>query len=934
MHRQVHPSVSIARKTPNPLWARLTAPLRRRAFWFGVALTFSPMVFFADVLLSGQTWGGDATSLRWPVSTFIAESWKRGVVPLWNPYLFGGMPFLAHPESNVFYPFQALFVLFSPHLASQLYIVSAICLSTLFTFLLARRIGLSVWGSALAAILFSFNFSRLAKGSHVQLQHTLTWLPLQLWLVEGLFQSQAWHRHAALLAVAVAIQGLGMHAQMFLYCLTALAGYALWVAIRHHGLRPAALMRGLLPLAIGLLLISVVVVPGVELTGESTRGALAFEGFVEYAVDPRELSQLIHPMVFKTLFPGMGTIETEVYFGFLPWSFCLGWVFVRPKKTLVFFGFFAVTFLLAMQSPLLRLLFHLPGYNLFRALGRWTTVSALGLALVAGEGFDRLPGLSRRQLLAPFVLMAGWSLVLLAFSRRASAGSLDVVMLLVTLAIPTLWAISQDAAADFPRFLALLILLVDLWIVSQYGRYEGRSLDVTQARQRRFAEQITSSSAEGRVWRQPYRTSDVSNDNLYGPWPAITSHSALFLERARDLLGMDGSYGFEADYWVRETNVVPDLFHTRFIEVPSSVWGFLSHEECRNFSADVCFADPYPLELTPAEGMRLHLDWENGVDGLAIWSWAVNARMKEQGEPIGEVEILTQSGDTVALPVNLGEHTAEGAYHCSRPRPAVRHAQPETVTVWSDGECQWFSYVGRISLPRPIEVRRLTLRVVAGEARWVVQGVSFMGVDGSWHPLDPWGLKAGRDFVGFEPVEGPDPERIVLERPTQLPYAWGVEGLEVMPSSELVARLRGEGKALDVARLAYLEPEDEQAARREGILGADFEEGLVVGEVTSDLNRVRLMVEAQGEGFLVVSEVYFPGWEASVDGLPTRLWRVDYLLRGLLIPAGEHTVEMRYHPRSLRLGALGSGIGLLMLLVLSLRGVGHRPWGDGGGRAC
>ena len=56
---------------------------------------------------------------------------------------------------------------------------------------------------------------------------------------------------------------------------------------------------------------------------------------------------------------------------------------------------------------------------------------------------------------------------------------------------------------------------------------------------------------------------------------------------------------------------------------------------------------------------------------------------------------------------------------------------------------------------------------------------------------------------------------------------------------------------------------------------------------------------AQG-GVAVFSEVFFPwGWEATVDGTPAEIGRVDYLLRAIRIPAGEHTVEMRFDPRSL-----------------------------------
>jgi uncharacterized membrane protein YfhO len=61
-----------------------------------------------------------------------------------------------------------------------------------------------------------------------------------------------------------------------------------------------------------------------------------------------------------------------------------------------------------------------------------------------------------------------------------------------------------------------------------------------------------------------------------------------------------------------------------------------------------------------------------------------------------------------------------------------------------------------------------------------------------------------------------------------------------------------------------------------------------------------------------LSEVYYPGWEAYVDGDRTPIERVNYTFRGILVPAGEHRVEFRFRPSTLRLGwlafALGAGI--------------------------
>ncbi|AKA36217.1 YfhO family protein [Flagellimonas lutaonensis] len=76
------------------------------------------------------------------------------------------------------------------------------------------------------------------------------------------------------------------------------------------------------------------------------------------------------------------------------------------------------------------------------------------------------------------------------------------------------------------------------------------------------------------------------------------------------------------------------------------------------------------------------------------------------------------------------------------------------------------------------------------------------------------------------------------------------------------------------------------------------------------------------EGFAVFSEMFYPhGWNAYLDGKPTDHYRVNYALRGMKIPAGEHEIEFRFEPKVVETGskiALGSNILLGLLFLLGL----------------
>lgn len=68
---------------------------------------------------------------------------------------------------------------------------------------------------------------------------------------------------------------------------------------------------------------------------------------------------------------------------------------------------------------------------------------------------------------------------------------------------------------------------------------------------------------------------------------------------------------------------------------------------------------------------------------------------------------------------------------------------------------------------------------------------------------------------------------------------------------------------------------------------------------------------------MVLTDVHYPGWKATVDGQPADIARVDYLLRGVVVPAGHHRVEFAYEPLSWRIGWIVSLVALLGLIAVT-----------------
>ena len=88
--------------------------------------------------------------------------------------------------------------------------------------------------------------------------------------------------------------------------------------------------------------------------------------------------------------------------------------------------------------------------------------------------------------------------------------------------------------------------------------------------------------------------------------------------------------------------------------------------------------------------------------------------------------------------------------------------------------------------------------------------------------------------------------------------------------------------------------------------------------------RVEIDATSRGPGVLVLSDLYYPGWKAEVDGEEVDIERVDYLLRGVPLEDGEPEVEIRYEPASWRIAWILSVTGLVCLLALVVVGIRRR----------
>lgn len=148
--------------------------------------------------------------------------------------------------------------------------------------------------------------------------------------------------------------------------------------------------------------------------------------------------------------------------------------------------------------------------------------------------------------------------------------------------------------------------------------------------------------------------------------------------------------------------------------------------------------------------------------------------------------------------------------------------------------------------------------------------------------------------------------------PDALGNAWLVEriGYVDTPDAEMAA--------LDTLDTSY----GAVAAREwQSVLGEahTVQPGDTIYETTYTPNRLTYKARTADGGLAVFSEIFFPwGWTATVDGSEVPIGRVNYVLRAVKLPAGEHTVEFRFDPRSLKVTNTVSRIAVFIIYALCI----------------
>ena len=155
----------------------------------------------------------------------------------------------------------------------------------------------------------------------------------------------------------------------------------------------------------------------------------------------------------------------------------------------------------------------------------------------------------------------------------------------------------------------------------------------------------------------------------------------------------------------------------------------------------------------------------------------------------------------------------------------------------------------------------------------------------------------------------------VYENPDPLPRAWLVSAAQILPNEEAVLTALQQPSFEPLHTVVLMQNDAHPPTSAES---SPSSMGAPVSILFYSENQIVLATSAERPGYLVLSEVWYPGWRATVNSEAAPVLRANYTLRALPVPAGELTIRLWYAPASWRRGLALFGVGILLLAGLFL----------------
>jgi membrane protein YfhO len=374
--------------------------LGERALWILVA---GILLFFAPALFGGTFFLRDLYLLFYGKKLLLAEAIRHGEVPLWDPLMQGGQPFLS-PSNSALYPFNILFLILPSLTAVNLLIVLQFVVCGVSAYFLGRAVGFSMTGAFVTGVVYTFCGYVLSSANLLVLMQAVPWSPALLASVHLLMRER---RKRWLVASAIfgSLPLLGGGADVTAMSLALALVWMLAVPSDVPVGRRATTAALVVAFAAGLSLMQTL--PATQIIRNSSRGEkLAYASFAQWSVAPARLPELIIPRFFGRT----DTLSRHDYWG---GRYELGYPYILsiylgagalllaiagltspgviPRNgRLILAAFIFIGLLMSIGGwlPFFRWIYELPLIGIFRFPVKALQLTLVPIAVASGAGID------------------------------------------------------------------------------------------------------------------------------------------------------------------------------------------------------------------------------------------------------------------------------------------------------------------------------------------------------------------------------------------------------------------------------------------------------------------------------------------------------------------------------------------------------------------
>ena len=787
------------------------------------------LIFYHQIIFQNKTLLPPDTLTSMGYKPFVQSAAEEGIFPLWNPYIFSGMPSYASlssaPYVNIFdtiinetlnlvrkvIPLSEFFRLLLNYLFFGL-----------FVFLLMRSFKISTEASLLSAIAVMFipQYIAFTAFGHNTKFLSVVLIPLIFWSVQKMLERRNL-LFFSLTALVFGFQLLRAHVQVCYYTYLFIGIYFIYYSITefretkkfNNIFKGLGLLAGTLIAALllsSVLYISVYEYSHYSIRGGGATGGLDYDYASNWSFSPLEMITFIVPSFFgfggSTYWGTMPFTDYPLYMGIII-LFLAGLAFVLKRdRFLIFFGIIALFSLIVSFGKYLPVLYGpmfklLPFFNKFRVPSMIHILLDISVVIMAGMGLHFL-----------IRLREGNDVKLIQKKYQAAKnyfyifGSIAIAILLfIVVAKGAIlgWIVDSGKVAESVRELPYQMALKDTVVMLMLLGLSG-FLVLT------------------------YLNKKVNSN--------ILTIALIFL--------------VIVDLWLVDFKIIdpkPIVEEQEYFQ-KNEVVQYLEQQ-----------SKPYRIfmaaDIKPANWYMYHF-----IENVTGYN-AAKLKIYQEFLEESALDLTVRFPYTGRpLPYFLSKYYTE----------VIQNGQPE--------------------------IQRIPAAAVAPER--------FQN-DNKW--LNMLNVKYLISYYPIDDPRYPRRQNYVYENPEALPRAFFVNEIK---------KLNGRAEIFNVMKSPQFDPGTTAILEEDPAFTIQSDSTNAVDLISHDIHQIKLKANVASPALMVLSEVYYPaGWKAFVNGVETKIFKTNYILRSIFLQPGEHDIEFRFSPSSFTTGLLISIITFVLLMI-------------------